>query len=104
LFCDRGVNDTPALVVADIGLLMGKGAAMAMEMSEMTLMDSQLTKLSYAIKMGKWVLRTVKENICISLTAKVVIIGLRLFAGEVMLLLAIATNIGIMLVVTFNGM
>ena len=97
------MNDAPALAVADIGASMGEGAAMAMEMSDVTLMDSNLTKLSYAIKMGRRVLRTVKENIFISLAAKLVVVGLT-FLGRMTLLLAIAADVGIMLVVTVNGM
>jgi Cd2+/Zn2+-exporting ATPase len=51
-------------------------------MSDITLMDSKLTKLSYVIKMGRRVLRTVQENICISLAAKMVVVGLT-FAGKI---------------------
>lgn len=82
---------------------MGEGAAMAMEMSDITLMDSNLTKLSYAIKMGRRVLRTVKENICISLLSKMAVVTLT-FLGKMTLLIAIAADVGIMLVVTLNGM
>jgi FlaA1/EpsC-like NDP-sugar epimerase len=72
-------------------------------MSDVTLMDSRLDKLTYSIQMGRRVLRTVKENITISLVAKLAVVVLT-FAGKMTLLYAIASDVGVMLLVTLNGM
>jgi Cd2+/Zn2+-exporting ATPase len=75
---------------------------MALEMSNITLTDSGLDKLTYAIHMlGRRVLRTVKENITISLVAKLAFVGLT-FLGKMTLLYANASEVGVMLLVTLN--
>lgn len=66
-------------------------------------MDSNLNKLLFSMKMGTKVIRTVKENIIFSLVANATAIGLT-FAGKMTLLLAIVCDVGVMLLVTLNGM
>jgi len=98
-----GVNDAPALALADISVAMGEGAALAMETADVTLMDSNLAKLLYSICMGRRVVRTIIENVIFSLLVKAIVMGFT-FAGKASLWAAIGTDVGAMLVVTLNGM
>lgn len=75
------MNDAPALATADVGVAMGAGAALAMETSDVTLLDSNLEKLLYSINMGQRVVRTILENVVFSLGAKAVVMGFT-FAGK----------------------
>jgi len=98
-----GVNDAPALALADVSVAMGEGAALAMESADVTLMDSNLNKLLYIVCMGRRVIRTIIENVMFSLIVKAVVMGFT-FAGKASLWAAIASDVGAMLVVTLNGM
>ncbi|KAG7346359.1 heavy metal translocating P-type ATPase [Nitzschia inconspicua] len=98
-----GVNDAPSLAAADIGVAMGAGAALAMESADVTLIDSNLVKLSYSVKMGKRVIRKIKQNIAFSLVVKFLVLGFAL-ANKANLWAAISSDVGAMLLVTLNGM
>ena len=98
-----GVNDAPALAIADVSVAMGEGAALAMESADVTLLDSNLEKLSYVVGLGRRVIRTIVENVVFSIVVKALVMWYT-FVGKSSLWLAIGSDVGAMLCVTLNGM
>lgn len=58
-----GVNDAPALAQADIGIAMSTGSDIAIETSDITLLNGDITKLSQALSLSRATLTTVKQNL-----------------------------------------
>lgn len=58
-----GINDAPALVVADIGMAMGTGTAVAMEAADVTLMQGDLLRVSDTIRLSRLTVRNIKQNL-----------------------------------------
>ncbi|MEC0266998.1 heavy metal translocating P-type ATPase [Paenibacillus anseongense] len=58
-----GINDAPALAMADIGMAMGTGSDVAMEAADVTLMRGDLNSIADAIEMSRRTMRNIKQNL-----------------------------------------
>lgn len=58
-----GINDSNALAQADVSIAMGKGSDIAMDVAKMTIISSDLTKISQAIKLSKHTVATIRQNL-----------------------------------------
>ncbi|HEX2846355.1 MAG TPA: heavy metal translocating P-type ATPase [Chitinophagaceae bacterium] len=58
-----GINDSTALATADVSIAMGKGSDIAMDVAKMTIISSDLTKISQAIRLSKQTVSTIKQNL-----------------------------------------
>lgn len=58
-----GINDSHAMAQADVGIAMGSGSDIAMDVAKMTIVSSQLEAISAAITLSRLTIRTIRQNL-----------------------------------------
>jgi len=94
-----GVNDILALARADIGIAMGSGSDIAIDVSDVVLMHDSLTSLSEAYKISKTTYGLIKQNLGISLVYNSITIPLAMAGYIIPLVAAVSMSISSLLVV-----
>ena len=97
-----GINDSPVLARADIGISMGGiGSSSAIEASDVVIMTDEIQKISEAIQISKRTNSIIKQNLIFSIGIKIIIMILSLF-GISDMWEAVFADVGVTLITIFN--
>lgn len=98
-----GINDAPALVLADIGFAMGEGSDIAIDVADSVIMKDDIKKLAYTHRVSKKLKSIVIQNIIFSILVVIVLLFMT-FITNLNLPMGVVFHEGSTIIVILNGL